>query len=102
MDQIITIISLSLITSIISFSVTKTDLFRGFRRWVMLNFSELADFIQCFYCLSFWIALVLVSIYQPKLIDSPIPVLDYFLSTFVIMSLSTFVGAGIIKALKEN
>lgn len=101
MEQIITIISLSLITSIISFSISKTDLFLNFRHWVMLNFSGSADFIQCFYCLSFWVALILVIIYQPRLVNSFIPVLDYFLSTFVIMSLSTFVGAGIIKSLKD-
>ncbi len=101
MDQIITVIALSLATSIISVTISRMAIFEGFRSWIIFKLPASQDFIQCFYCLSFWVAFGLVLIYHPQILKPHIAVLDIFLSTFIIMCLSTFISVGIIKSLES-
>jgi hypothetical protein len=77
------VIYLSVVTAAVSFTVTETKLFKGFREWLKRKNSFLGDLISCGYCFGHWVAFALVAVYKPKLFESWRP-LDYFLTAIVI------------------
>jgi len=83
------ILSLSLATASISFTVTETKIFKSFREWVKRNNFVLGELVSCGYCFCHWIAFILVAIYQPNLFEIWW-ILDYFLTALVIAWLASF------------
>jgi len=77
------VIYLSVVTAAVSFTVTETKLFKGFREWLKRKSSFLGDLISCGYCFGHWVAFALVAVYKPKLFESW-RLLDYFLTAIVI------------------
>ena len=81
--------TLSLATGSAAFTVTETVLFAGFRGWVAKRNTLTGKLVGCGYCLSHWIAFVLVAVYRPRLFHGWWPV-DYFLTALIISWLAAF------------
>jgi hypothetical protein len=77
------VILLSFVTASISFTVSETKLFKGFRDWIEGKNDFLFYLFNCGYCLGHWIAFGLVALFKPKLFNSWW-LLDYFLTAIVI------------------
>jgi hypothetical protein len=83
------VICLSFVTASISFAVTEMKVLMPVREWVTRRNSFLGELISCGYCFGYWVAFVLVAIYQLKLFEQWW-LLDYFFTALVIAWLSTF------------
>lgn len=83
------VLSLSLATASISFTVTETKLFLAVRERVKRRNSFFGELISCGYCFGHWVAFSLVAIYRPRLFHGWW-LLDYFLTALVIAWLAGF------------
>ena len=83
------ILLLSIVTASIAFTISESYIFSGIREYIKLKNNVLGHLFSCGYCLSHWIALLLVLIYQPKLFDF-YWIIDYFLTILVISWISAF------------
>lgn len=82
-------LALSLVVSTTSVTIAKAGLFREFRRTVARYSTWLGELVHCPYCLSHWIAVALVFLYQPHLTHGNIPVVDDMVSLFVLVAMAT-------------
>lgn len=103
--MIINFVVLSLAAAAISYTVTKSTLFEGFRWWIQDGYQKEDFFVKlstCPYCLGHWISLLLVLLSSSQFIDVGTAwyddVFDYAVSTFSVVAASTFVGAVIHRA----
>lgn len=80
------ILYLSLMTSCISITISKSKIFTNLRKTIKINW--LNNLIRCTFCLSFWIVLIEVIIWKPKVIESPLLILTYMASLLVIVAIS--------------
>jgi hypothetical protein len=83
------ILCLSFVTGAVAFAVTETRLFRPVREWATGKNAFWGDLCSCGYCISHWVALVLVAIYQPRLLQR-LWLLDYLLTVLIIAWLGGF------------
>lgn len=102
------IVIMSIVTATVSYTIAKAVIFEDFRHFLHAEaqVSVMGDFFHelftCPYCLSHWIALILVAVYQPRIIDSGFGPLDFAMSIFVIVTLSTIIGGYLWRAYKPN
>ncbi len=85
---------LSVATAFLAFTVSETVLFAPMREWLKGRSTWLGKLLSCGYCIGFWIAVVLVAIYRPRLFDRWL-LLDLLLTAFVIAWLSAFQWAAL-------
>jgi hypothetical protein len=73
---------LSLVSASVSFTVSETYVFKWLRdaTWGPLN-----KLLSCGYCLGFWVALALMFIYEPRIVDCEIDWVD-FCATWLAMA----------------
>jgi hypothetical protein len=90
---------LSLVASTTSVTLTKARVFRGLRDVVARCGGWLGDLARCPYCMSHWIAMLLVAVYRPRLTECSLPILDYVVSVFSIVAMATLWSAGICGSL---
>jgi len=83
------VIYLSFVTASLSFTVTETKIFMPVREWVKGKNSFWGELLSCGHCFGYWVAFIIVLIYQPRLFEFWWP-LDYFLTAIVIAWLSSF------------
>ena len=79
----INLIVISLAIASISFTVTKSDIFRPFRLFTCKHSNSLGKLISCPYCFSHWVALFIMGLIY-KSIN-----LDFIIMTFAAITLST-------------
>ncbi len=84
-----TVLYLSLVTASISFTVSETRLMKPLREWIRRKREWAGELFFCGYCLGYWIAFLLVAVFQPRLFHTYL-LLDYFLTALVIAWLSGF------------
>lgn len=80
---------LSLPTAWLAFTVSETALFAPFRGWAGHRSPWLGKLVGCGYCLSLWIAVALVALYQPRLFASGWPI-DHLLTACLVAWLASF------------
>ena len=81
----------------ISTTITLTELFRPVRH-LANDLGYMAGYLfQCFYCMSHWIIIFAIAIYQPILIKSPYFIIDLIISVFFTLTISTFINGLIFK-----
>ncbi len=80
---------LSFVAASISFTITETKLFKPLRERIKRRNSFFGKLISCGYCFGFWIALLFVPVFQPRLFKSWW-LLDYFLTALVISWVCAF------------
>ncbi len=88
-NALLQVVLLSVVTASLAFTVTETVLFAPLREWIKRRSLWLGKLFSCGYCLGWWIALMLVVLYQPRLLDRWW-LLDYFLTAAVIAWLAAF------------
>ena len=94
------LLTLSLATSVIAVTVSKTKMFKPLRHGVWSKNKWFYDLISCTYCLTHWIAFALVLIYPLNLMRKYL-IIDYFVSSFAVVAIAAIIG-GIIKWLNPT
>ena len=93
-DALAQAVLVSVATASLAFTVTETVLFASLREWIKRQSQWLGKLFSCGYCLGWWIALILVAVYQPRLLHAWW-LLDYFLTAAVIAWLAAFQWAAL-------
>ena len=75
----------------ISYTITMTELFAPLRAWAPKLGHMIGYLFSCFYCMSHWVVIAAVLLYQPRLIHSSSLVADLVVSTFFTITLSALV-----------
>jgi hypothetical protein len=88
---------IALAAASISMTITQTELFAGLRNWTVKKNAMLGHLFQCFYCLSHWVVFAGMLIYRPYLLHSGMPVIDWIMTAFITLTLTTFVNGIIFK-----
>lgn len=81
----------------IATTITLTELFVPVRNFANKCGHMIGYLFQCFYCMSHWIVLFAVAIYQPILIKSEYYLIDLIVSAFFTITVSTLVNGIIFK-----
>jgi hypothetical protein len=74
---------LSMVTASVSFTVTEMKLCKPMREWAVKVSPFLGELLSCGYCLGHWVALILVALYQPRVLQSWW-VLDFFVTVLIV------------------
>lgn len=82
---------LAFATAAISITISKSKVFSWPRKWLYRRSQIVGELVNCHYCTSHWISLVLVTIYRPVIIVMWYPA-DLFVSLFFIVAVSAIVG----------
>ncbi|WPU22939.1 DUF1360 domain-containing protein [Cedecea neteri] len=88
---------IALAAASISMTITQTELFAGLRSWTAKKHAMLGHLFQCFYCFSHWVVFAGMLIYRPYLLHSGMPVIDWVMTAFITLTLTTFVNGIIFK-----
>lgn len=85
-----TCLVIAIAASSISYTITQTELFGPLRNWTQKLGHMIGYLFTCFYCMSHWVVLAAIAIYQPVLIDSGHLLIDLIVSTFFTITLTAF------------
>lgn len=88
------LILLSMVTASISFTISESYLFSSIREYIKDRNEILGHLFSCGYCLSHWVAFILVAIYQYKIFNGFF-IIDYFLTALIISWISAFQWAAL-------
>lgn len=106
--NILTLLALGIAAGFISLTVTKSTLFEPFREF-FFNRSEkssimkfIHDLVTCPYCFSHWVSLVMVSIWQPRIVNCGILLFDLGVSWFVIVGIASYAWGIFFKITSED
>ena len=82
------ILCLSLASGAISYTISKTKLFRSLR-WTIAEHNEFfGELINCPLCLSHWTSFVLTAIYFPRVLHSRFWIVDWFVTAMIVVALA--------------
>lgn len=84
-------IVITIAASSISYTITVTELFAPLRTWSQKLGHMVGYLFNCFYCMSHWVVIAAVLIYQPRLITSNYLAVDLIISTFFAITVSALV-----------
>ena len=87
---------LSLATTAISVTISKSEVFSSTREFIAGISHWLGELVSCSYCLSHWVAIVFVAIYKPVIIEKYFYI-DLIVSMFAIVTISAILSGIIIK-----
>jgi len=82
-------IFLSMVTASISFTISESRIFTEFRSFMHDKSQLLGELFSCGYCLSHWVAFLLVGLYQFNIFNQ-IFIIDYFFTALAISWVSAF------------
>lgn len=91
-------IVLALVVSGTSYTITMADVFEPFRKFIGARNAWLGKLFSCFYCLSHWVAFLLVAIYRPQIIPGDYLILNLAVSAFFIVQLALYFTGLVFKA----
>ena len=75
----------------ISYTVTMTELFAPLRSWSQKLGHMVGYLFSCFYCMSHWVVIAAVLLYQPRLIHSNMLAVDLIVSIFFTITIAALV-----------
>ncbi|MGI2880108.1 DUF1360 domain-containing protein [Vibrio furnissii] len=81
---------LAISASSISITITQTELFAPLRAFTERLGHMIGYLFRCFYCMSHWVVIAGVVVYQPVVVQSPYWPVDLVVSTFFAITLSSF------------
>lgn len=90
-DGLYQVAVLALATTSIALTVAQAQIFAPARGWIAKRNHWLGELVSCSYCTSHWVALALVAIYRPTLVECW-RVADLVVSVFVVVTISTVVS----------
>lgn len=85
------VVLLGVATSVISVTISKGKIFKSLRKWVGGRSDALGVLVECRYCVSHWVALVLTIIYRPSLVPEWTTG-GLVISGFVMVAIAAFVS----------
>jgi hypothetical protein len=80
---------LALANATISVTINRASIFDVPRRFLSKRSDFLAQLLSCPYCLSHWVAFVLVGVYRPQVLPAHW-VLNFLAASFAVVTLTTF------------
>jgi len=83
MDDLYLVLKLSVASGTIASVISEAQIFLPFREWVKTKSVFFGKLFRCGWCVSFWIAFALESIYLPNLFHSVV-IIDQILTSFCI------------------
>lgn len=87
--MILTIIYLGVANGMISGCIAKSYFFEWFRDLVSWFSYPLHKLISCPYCLSHWVAVIMVWLWVPKLTNCGVAFFDYVVAAFVMVAVAS-------------
>lgn len=91
------IVVMALAVGTVSMTITKANIFEWLRNWIETKNDFLADLFSCPYCMSHWIALGLMFLYRPLILDTGNQWPDLFVSWFALVGLGSLVSGAILR-----
>jgi len=101
-DTLTDFLVLSLAVGTIALTISSSNLFETVRNFVDELSEWLGSLIECSYCLTHWIALAVMLMYRPRLIESGFAWADWTISYFALVALSAAVGGVLLRLLNED
>ena len=95
------VIYLALATAAVSVTVAKSHGFEPLRKWTEITFARwpmIGKLVRCPYCISHWVAFILVAIAQPHVINSG-PVDNWLVGSFAVVALAAIITGAILRLL---
>lgn len=92
-----TCLVIAIASSSISITITETELFVPWRAWTGKVHYKLGYLFSCFYCLSHWVVFLGIAIYRPIVVSSGYLVVDWIVSAFFTITISTFISGLMFK-----
>lgn len=83
----------------VSMTITKADLFSWLRNWLEDHNEFLFDLFSCPYCMSHWVALGIMFLYQPLLLDTGNHWPDLAVSWMALVALGSMAAGAILRIL---
>lgn len=96
MNQLLPFILLGLCCGVISYTITKGSIFGPLRVWVIERNYWLGKLMQCPYCMSHWVALAAMLVFNPRMVGGNV-VADYIATGFALTGLSVLTAGSIFK-----
>jgi len=97
MSDLAICLAIALASASISMTITQTELFAGLRAWTAKKHALLGHLFHCFYCLSHWVVFIAMVIYHPYLLHSGITIVDWAMTAFITLTLTTFINGLMFK-----
>lgn len=94
----LTLLYLALATSAISVTIAKARAFETPRTWITTHSALFGKLVSCAYCVSHYVAFVLILLVQPKLVEGSL-LLNIVVGIFAIIALATLITGGVMRAL---
>ncbi|QGY33077.1 DUF1360 domain-containing protein [Pantoea cypripedii] len=88
---------IALASASLSMTVTQTELFAALRAWTTRKNGMLGHLFSCFYCMSHWMVAAGMLIYRPVLVHSNIGFIDWLMTAFVVLTVTTFINGLLFK-----
>ncbi|WP_205960942.1 DUF1360 domain-containing protein [Pantoea rodasii] len=90
-------VSIALAAASVAMTITQTELFAGLRAWTAKKHALLGHLFHCFYCMSHWTVLAGMLIYRPALLHSDMALVDWVMTAFITLTLTTFINGLMFK-----
>jgi ribosomal protein L37AE/L43A len=103
-----TILVLGIAAGFISLTVTKSTIFEPFRDFFFHRSEKSAvmkflyDLVTCPYCFSHWVSLVMVCIWQPRIVNCGCIWVDLGVSWFVMVGIASYAWGIFFKITSED
>ncbi|MEG3131164.1 DUF1360 domain-containing protein [Pantoea cypripedii] len=88
---------IALASASLSMTITQTELFAALRAWTARKNGMLGHLFSCFYCMSHWMVAAGMLFYQPALLHSDIGLVDWLVTAFVVLTVTTFINGLLFK-----
>lgn len=85
-----TCVVLAMASASVSITITQTELFATLREWTNKLHPMIGYLFHCFYCMSHWVVIAGTVVYHPVLISSGFGFIDWLVSTFFTVTLTSF------------
>lgn len=99
-EKFLLIIYLGLATSAISVALTRAEISNGLRDWLKKENEFLYKLVNCPFCTSFWVAALLVLIYQPETGHAPL-FIELVVSILAIVGVAVFPTVVVINGISS-
>lgn len=92
-----TCLMIALASASLSMTITQTELFAALRAWTARKNDLLGHLFSCFYCMSHWMVAAGMLLYRPALLHSGIGLIDWLMTAFVVLTVTTFINGLLFK-----
>lgn len=99
-EKLLILLFLALTNATITLTLNRASIFDRPRDWLSKKSDFLGKLLGCPYCLSHWVAFVLVGIYRPQVLAAHWAV-NFLAASFAVVTLTTFCVGLMFKAFQQ-